>query len=184
MLRIVTAVHFAMAIVQEYIVKMIVDTEETVAIDRATSKLPDKFKQQAKWFVFAEAIAMYLSQQKGGGQIPLNYVIHDADPLEVDAVYKIEHEQIINTVPLLDVYEKDNDMVHGIVKTLVLKGPGWHWISHLDQSCDGQAAWLALRAHYEGDSFQNHQKEAAFASIASSQYQGEHHNFSFKTYIT
>ena len=41
-----------------------------------------------------------------------------------------------------------------------------------------------MRAHYEGDSFQNHQKEAAYASIASSQYQGEHHNFSFETYIT
>jgi len=46
-----------------------------------------------------------------------------------------------------------------------------------------QLAWLALRAHYKDESFQNHQKEAAYASIASSQYQGEHHNFSFLHYF-
>ena len=61
------AVHFTMAIAQEYVVKMIVNTEETVTIDQETSKLLDKFKQQAKWLVFAEAVAIYLSQQKGGG---------------------------------------------------------------------------------------------------------------------
>ena len=57
-------------------------------------------------------------------------------------------------------------------------------VSHLDHSHDSQAKWLALRPHYEGDSFQNRQNEAAYASIASSQYQGEHCNFSFETYVT
>ena len=97
----------------------------------------------------------------------------------------MKHEQIINTVPLLgDIYENNNDMVYETVKTLILEGPRWHWILHLYQSGDEQAAWLALRDHYEGESFQDHQKEAAYASIASSQCQGEHHNFSFETYIT
>ena len=62
-------VHFTMAIAQEYAIKMTVDTEEMVTTDCEASKLPDKFKQQAKWLVFTEAIATCLSQQKGGGWI-------------------------------------------------------------------------------------------------------------------
>jgi len=62
------AAHFIMAIAQEYVVKrMVVDSEEMVASDQEASELPEKFKKQAKWLVFAEAIATYLSQQKGGG---------------------------------------------------------------------------------------------------------------------
>ena len=68
----------------------------------------------------------------------MNYVIHDVDPPDVDAVYKMECEKIINMVPMQgDVYEKDNDVVYGFVKMLVLEGPGWHWISHLNHSHDG-----------------------------------------------
>lgn len=100
-------------------------------------------------------------------------------------MYETEHECIINTIPLWgDVYDWDNDIVYGIMKTLVLECPGWYWISHLNHTHDGHAAWLVLWAHYEGDSFQNHQKESAYASIASSQYQGEYCNISFETCVT
>jgi len=38
---------------------MIFDMKKVETVDREVSKMPDKFKQQAKWLVFAEAVNMY-----------------------------------------------------------------------------------------------------------------------------
>jgi len=115
-----------------------------------------------------------LSQKEGIGRIPLSYIIHDLDVPDPIAVYETEREWIKAMVLLQGpCYVCDNETIYGILKTLVLEGPGWPWISHLDKHKDGQATWKAIMAHYDGDSFQNHQKESAYSSIANSQYQGE-----------
>ncbi|MGH3055021.1 MAG: hypothetical protein ACRDL7_08605 [Gaiellaceae bacterium] len=73
--------------------------------------------------------------------------------------------------------------MYGVLKSLLLEGPGWNWIIHLDQSRDGRKAWQALKSHYEGDSNVNRNKDEAYASIASATYQGERKNFTFETYM-
>jgi glucosamine 6-phosphate synthetase-like amidotransferase/phosphosugar isomerase protein len=49
--------------------------DESTTDKEVVAKLPDKFKQPNQWKVFAELIETYLSQLKGSGRIPLNYVI-------------------------------------------------------------------------------------------------------------
>jgi hypothetical protein len=64
--------------------------------------------------------------------------------------------------------------VYGLVKQLILEEPGWSNITNtINRIKGGRAAWLVLRAHYEGDSYINKQKEDAYKMIESLHYKGE-----------
>jgi len=120
------------------------------------AKLPDKFKQPNQWKVFAELIETYLSQLKGSGRIPLNYVIQKQAMPILNAVYATDEEQIVAIAPLTgEQYNKDSAKVYGILKQLCLKGPGQSYILQFNRVKDGRGAWLAMYSHYEGDSFRN-----------------------------
>ncbi|MGH7955223.1 MAG: hypothetical protein ACREOZ_04605, partial [Gloeomargaritales cyanobacterium] len=72
--------------------------------------------------------------------------------------------------------------VYGIIKSLVLEGPGWNWIIHLDREENGRAAWKALKDHYEGKSETSRRKDEAYKSLGNSLYVGERKNFTFEVY--
>jgi len=80
-----------------------------------------------------------------------------------------------------DQYNLDNGWVYGLVKQLILEEPGWSNITNtINRIKDGRAAWLVLRAHYEGDSYINKQKEDAYKMIESLHYKGEWATFTFE----
>jgi hypothetical protein len=89
---------------------------------------------------------------------------------------------VIATAPLTgDQYNLDNERVYGVIKQLILEGPAWAYItSDIDRAKNGRAAWLALRAHYEGESFLNKQKEDAYKAIDMVHYKGERSTFTFE----
>ena len=92
-----------------------------------------------------------------------------ADVPIAGTVYENEHEQAIVIAPLTGShYLRDNEKVYGIIKILVLEGPGHAYVMEHDRSKNGRAAWLALKAHHEGASFQNHFKEEAYAKLLKS----------------
>jgi hypothetical protein len=97
-------------------------------------------------------------------------------------VYATEQEFSVSTTPLEgDLYDLDNERVYAIVKHLILEGPGWAYITNvIDRSKDGRAAWLALRAHYEGESYMNKQKKDAYRLIEHLHYKGERATFTFE----
>jgi len=105
------AMHFTRNVAQEYMMKMGINTEGAETANKEVSKMPDKFKQQLRWLVFAELVATYVSHQKEGGHTPLNCVIQEAQPDVVTVYETTEHDEwIINTIPVLgEVYEGDND---------------------------------------------------------------------------
>jgi hypothetical protein len=159
-----------------------VNTEDEAQETDSEMKLPDKFKVTSKWTVFSESVDTYLNRLKGQGRIPLNYVIRlQAEP-DVGTVYATEQEFLVSTTPLEgDLYDLDNERVYAIVKQLILEGPGWAYITNvIDRTKDGRAAWLALRAHYEGESYMNKQKEDAYRLIEHLHYKGERATFTFE----
>jgi hypothetical protein len=133
-------------------IKMVNIAEEIISEKESVVKLPEKFKLSSKWIIFSEALNTYLNH-------PLNYVIHTLALPQPGTTYDTEQEIAIATAPLLgDQFNLDNVRVYGIVKQLILEGPAWAYItSIIDHSKNGRAAWLALRTHYEGDSFLNKQ---------------------------
>jgi hypothetical protein len=89
---------------------------------------------------------------------------------------------LIATAPLVgNQFDLDNKRVYGIIKQLILEGPARAYItSVVDQSIYGRAALLALRGHYEGESFLNKQKEETYKAIEAVHYKGEQTTFTFE----
>lgn len=140
--------------------------DEARADKEQSAKMPDKFKSPSGWRVFAEAMETYLSHLKGSGRIPLKYVIRrNAVPVP-NAVYQTDQEESIAIAPLTgDDFQRDNVRVYGIIKQLVLEGPGRSYIMTYDTTSNGRAAWLSLVAHFEGESYRNRNLEDAYVTL-------------------
>jgi hypothetical protein len=163
-------------------IKMVNQAKE-VALEKDTDvKAPEIFKLNTKWIVFAETVDTYLNRLKGQGRVPLNYVIRTLDEPKDDVIFATEQELMIATAPLMgDQYDIDNECVFGIIKQLILEGPAWSYITNaINRAKDGREAWLALRAHYKGESFLNKQKEEAYKTIEGLHYKGERLTFTFE----
>jgi hypothetical protein len=158
--------------------------DEAVADKETVAKLPDKFKETSKWKVFAELMETYLSQLKGSGRVPLNYVIRKRAAPIPGTVYATDAEQAVAIAPLAGKqYNHDNAKVYGILKQLCLEGPGRSYILDFDRTKDGRGAWLAMYSHYEGDSFRNRSKDEAYAILDGIHYEGKCKSFTFENFI-
>jgi hypothetical protein len=79
-----------------------------------------------------------------------------------------------------DSFNRDNAKVYGLIKQLILEGPGQTYIMRCNVDTYGRGAWNALRAHFEGDGFQNRNIEHAYSTLESLVYEGEKKGFTFK----
>jgi hypothetical protein len=148
------------------------------------AKLPDKFKVAPQWKIFAEAIETYLSQILGSGRVPLSYVIYHTVLAPIGQAYGTEQARMIALAPLNGAsYHRDNAHAYGIIKQLVLEGPGCTYILRFDGAADGRSAWLALRNHYEGDGFRNRNVEDAYTLLDKLSYAGEKKGFTFEKFV-
>ncbi len=158
--------------------------DEVHADKEMTAKMPDKFKNPSAWKIFAEALETYLGQLRGTGHIPLRYVIRRLATPPRDAQYQTEQEQSVALVPLQGPdFQRDNVRVYGIIKQLVLEGPGRSYIMPFDRANDGRGAWLSLVAHFEGDSYPNRNVEDAYTMLESIHYEGERKGFNFEKFV-
>jgi hypothetical protein len=158
--------------------------DDTKTDKEPVAKMPDKFKSATSWKIFAEALETYLGQLLGSGRIPLRYVIRRLANPDPDATYNNENELAIAMSPLAgDSFNRDNAKVNGIIKQLVLEGPGRSYILPFDNAADGRNAWLALVDHFEGDGFRNRNVEVAYRVLEHLFYEGEHHGFNFEKFI-
>jgi len=159
--------------------------EDDARLDKeVTAKMPDKFKVAFNWKVFSEAVEPYLTQILGSGRIPLSYVIRQLDVPDPGAIYDTQLEENIASAPHRGAsYQRDNAKVYGIIKQLVLEGPGCSYSLPFDQVTDGRQAWLALRNHYEGAGFKNRNVDEAYRTLDSIFYEGEKKGFNFEKFI-
>ncbi len=156
------------------------------ATDKEGLKMPDKFKHGTNFRVYDEVMDTYLNQFLGVSNVPINYVVRKQDEPEEDAVYENEAEEAVAIAPLVgDVFDIDNRRVYGIIKSLIIEGPAWAFITPtVDRAKDGRAAWLLLRDHYGNESFMNRDIEEAYNQIDALHYKKEYANFSFEDFIT
>lgn len=72
-----------------------------------------------------------------------------------------------------------------IIKSLILEGPAWSYITPtVDRAENGRAAWSLLRDHYGNETFMNRDIEEASNAIDHLHYKKEYANFTFEDYIT
>jgi len=131
--------------------------------------------------VFSEAMETYLGQLLGSGQVPLKYVIRTDAIADPQAINGTPQAQLVAIAPLVsDSFDRDNAKVYDLIKQLVLEGPGQTYIMRFDTDADGRGAWNALRAHFEGDGFQNSNVENANNTLESLVYEGKKKGFTFE----
>jgi hypothetical protein len=159
--------------------------EDEAKMDREiVAKAPDKFKLGSSWKVFAEALETYLGQLLGSGRVPLKYVIRRTEVPTPNALYQTKLEQNTAMAPLTgEAFPRDNAKVYGIIKQLVLEGPGRSYILPYDSIAGGRQAWLALRAHYEGEGFRNRNVDEAYTTLEHLFYEGEKKGFTFEKFL-
>jgi hypothetical protein len=158
--------------------------DDTAADKEVVAKMPDKFKQPSQWKVFVELMETYLSQLKGCGRVPLNYVVCKIAVPIPGTLFATKEEQTVAIAPLTgDQYNKDNAKVYGILKQLCLEGPGRSYILEFDRVKNGRGAWLAMYNHYKGDSFCNCSKEEAYSVLDHLHYEGERKGFTFEKFV-
>ncbi len=179
------AKEFNMVVALNQIQKMRQQAEDDARMDKEImAKAPDKFKNGIAWKVFAKATETYLGQLLGSGRIPLSYVIRKIDIPDLDAIYQNNIEHLIAIAPLQgDAFQRDNTKVYGIIKQLVIEGPGRSYILPFDKANDSRSAWLALRAHYEGEGFKNRNVEKAYSALENIFYEGEKKGFMFERFL-
>ncbi len=146
--------------------------------------VPEKFKKASDYKIFEESLETYLSLLKGTGKIPLNYVIRPVVNPDPTATYESESERSVAMAPLAGPeFDRDNAKVYGILKQLCVDGPGRTYILPFDKARNGRAAFLALRAHYEQDSFRNRSKKDAYDLLQAIHYTGEKRGFTFEKFV-
>jgi hypothetical protein len=165
----------ATAFAQTALMTRLLEDEARADKDQVAT-MPEKFKKASEYKLFEENQDTYLGLLKGTGKIPLSYVIHrDINP-DPTAVYESENEQPIALAPLVGPeFDCDNAKVYGILKQLCLDGPGRAYVLPFDKAQNGQGAFLALREHYEQDSFRN--------TLQTIHYNGEKRGFTFEKFV-
>jgi hypothetical protein len=126
--------------------------EDEARADKET--VAKKFKMANNWTIFAEALGTSPAQLYGRDRVPLSYVICREVVALPGVIYEAKQARSIALAPLNGMsFQRDNARVCGIIKQLVLEGPGHTFFLRFDSTADGQAAWNALKAHYEGEGF-------------------------------
>jgi hypothetical protein len=162
--------------------RMIEDEARTEKDQVAT--MPEKFKKASEYKLFEESLETYLGLLRGTGRIPLSYVIRHDEVADPSAIYESENEQRIALAPLVGPeFNRDNAKVYGIIKQLCLDGPGRAYILPFDRAQNGRGAFLALRDHYEQDSFRNKSKNEAYVTLQTLAYNGEKRGFTFEKFV-
>jgi hypothetical protein len=99
--------------------------DDTRMVKEVVAKAPDKFKSGSAWKIFAKAMETYLGQLLRSGRVPLKYVVQRLEVPDPGEIYETEQEQNVAIAPLHGpAFQRDNAKVYGIIKQLVLEGPG------------------------------------------------------------
>jgi hypothetical protein len=80
------------------------------------------------------------------------------------------------------VYQCNNNTVWNVIRHVTHGGPAWNWVSAHQRSCDGRAAYLALKSHYLGETFTTHIRAIADGQINLAFFDGKARNFTFEKY--
>ena len=112
----------------------------------------------------------FLQQVIGAAREPLAYVIRE-DVMPVGAneatqrMYELPHQGATHTT--------DNTRVHTLLKSYLADTSGHEWIRAFDGNQDGRAAYLALRAHYNGEGELRKRTTLATETLRTAHYKNE-----------
>ena len=137
-----------------------------------------------------EELDHYLLCKRGVNGTPLAYLVRDdPEPDEDDEGYGLPSitEELIrrarhgNNYP---PYVTDNTFLWSVIREITQDGEAWSWVSSFSRTRNGRGAYLALKAHYLGPSFNGKVKADADHVIEKAFYNGKARNFTLEAYCS
>ena len=137
---------------------------------------------KSNWKLYSQAIKELLTRQRGTNNIPLIYVIREANGV-YDDPYASTEEQLIQCIALSGGnYQSDNSSVWSLLQEHSIGTEAESIVNRFEAQRDGRGAWLALLSHMESTSYMDNVKSAAMAKLNNASYSGEKKNFGIVKY--
>lgn len=150
--------------------------------------LPDKFNRIDTARVVLENLDDYLLRKKSETGVPLAYVVRQIVALPAvaeDVGFGLPSfiEEMVRRAPHgTPQYQTDNVLVWNVIRHVAHGGPAWNWVSRFARTSDGREAYLAFKAHYLGQSYQERIRAIADSKIENAFFDGKNRNFTFENY--
>ena len=129
--------------------------------------------------IHEDAFLNLLASTTGAQKEPLRYVVRSEVP---PAEFVDENERRMYQIQAVGVaFEEDNRKVYRLLKSFLINTPGWAWIEQFNPTENGQLAFRAWTAHYNGQGELSKRTSLAKARIKSLHYKNEH-SMSFEKY--
>jgi hypothetical protein len=147
----------------------------------------------SNWVNFRDKFLMKLNFTFGARGTSLSYIVDgnartatraNQTRTEVISININDDDRFItHVVHFGEAYKSDNSAVWTLLKNQLLNTPPYNHISQHNNSKNGRAAWNSLKTFYEGEDFQQRNRELAFTKLSTTFYRGETHRFNFEKYI-
>lgn len=149
------------------------------------------------WTKTIESLTDLLASRKGTTGLPLAWVVRegqavtdDPNPNAADFGWATVEEEMINRAPMLSAagdytaqFKADNKKVWDIISTLTRNLTCRVVVDPLKRSCDGRAAFLALKQEFLGPHHYRNQAAAAEKALEDAEYKGETKRHNFNAYV-
>ena len=151
---------------------------------------PEPLVKQTDTRKFLDSFVHYLLNKRGVNGTPLAYLVRqDVEPPDPDPQpYGMPTliQELIRRARHGDyyAYEVDNQTLWSIVRRLTSNGFAWGWVSMHSRTQNGREAYLNLKTHYLGRSFQDKILTDAVKILETTVYDGKARNFTFELYCT
>ena len=135
-----------------------------------------------------EDLESYFVKCLGTTKIPLAYVTHN-DAIVLPAAtdlptnYPTDIDEMVARAPHgTATYNTDNSDVWDVMMHVFHGTDAYPWIKQFNRPRNGRAAYIALNAHYFGQSQEDNELNEAENTLTTTYYTGEKRNFTFETY--
>ena len=141
---------------------------------------------------FRQKLDTIVSSIHGCRGISLDYLIRSGDPdqdpnIPIEEaspdVYNPEFMKL-NATHIGPEFQKDNNDLFTLIRHYLTGTDGWNVVSRYQRMKDGRGAYLALRSHYEGESFNDLLKSRANLMMSRTFYRGDTTKFTWEKYVS
>ena len=173
---------------QEFVLKFPSWNDKSDDTDDIVKNKGIKF-EATKFKTFRDDFKTLLCATRGCRGITLEYVIRDGTyvitPREEVAEPDVDSNDIIAAKATLHgpSFDLDNSRVYTILRTILTGTTGWNIISKFAAKRDGRKAFIALKAHFQGNSYYDFMRSQASNLMAKTFYNGDKQKFKWEDFV-
>ena len=174
--------------VQEFVLKLPFWIEKSDEANEIVKNKEIKF-EATKFKSFRDDIKTLLSSTRGGRGITLEYVIRNGDyvvsPPEQVPEPDVDSNDIIASKATLHgpAFDYDNPRFFIILHAILSGTTGWNIISKYATRRDGRKAFIALKAHFQGNSYYDFMRSQASNLMTKTFYNGDKQKFKWEDFV-